>query len=87
MDSPSLGICWVEMQRAVMHVLGIQVGDSRGTCCRFHDWAPLGQAAFPALLRNTHTQLLSFLLTELFFLILIPGGFKAKITVKGKSES
>lgn len=36
---------------------------------------------------HTFTRLLSFLFTELFFLILISGGFKAKITMKGKSAS
>ena len=36
---------------------------------------------------HTLTRLLSFLFTELFFLILISGGFKAKITMKGKSVS
>lgn len=47
---------------------------------------PLGQAAFP-LTSPAHTQLLSFLLTELFFLILIRGGCKAKLNVLEKSES
>lgn len=36
---------------------------------------------------HTLTRLLSFLFTEVFFLILISGGFKAKITMKGKSAS
>ena len=49
--------------------------------------------AYPAAVTHTHTlthththtltRLLSFLFTELFFLILISGGFKAKITMKG----
>lgn len=39
---------------------------------------PLGQAAFPQI-SPSHTQLLSFLLTELFFLILTLGGFNAKM--------
>lgn len=39
---------------------------------------PSGQAAFPPI-SPSHTQLLSFLPTELFFLILILGGFDAKI--------
>lgn len=79
---------WLEMQRAVFLVLGVQVGDPRGNCCHLHDWAPpLGRLPSPQPPHHTHTQLLSFLLTELFFLILIPGDFKAKITMKGKNES
>lgn len=94
MDIPSAGVGWVEMQRAMIRVLGIQVGNPRGSCCRFRDDPGLRQAAFspppppPNPYTHTHTltRLLSFLFTELF-LILISGGFKAKITMKGKSAS
>lgn len=78
MDIPSVGVGWVEMQRAMIRVLGIQVGNPRGNCCRFRD--------NPYTHTHTLTRLLSFLFTELF-LILISGGFKAKITMKGKSAS
>lgn len=96
MDIPSAGVGWVEMQRAMIRVLGIQVGNPRGSCCRFRDDPGLRQAAFsppptpppppPATHTHTLTRLLSFLFTELF-LILISGGLKAKITMKGKSAS
>lgn len=81
MDRPNLGTVWVEMERGVICVLVVQVGDPRRNCCHFHGWAPLGAGCLPPSLPVTLTQLLSFLLTELFFLILIPGSFKAKITL------
>lgn len=74
-----MGTVWREVEREVIHVLVVQVGDLRGKCCHFNSCPPpLGQAAFPQI-SPSHTQLLSFLLTELFFLILILGGFNAKI--------
>lgn len=48
---------------------------------------PKSRPSSPEPPTHIHTQLLSFLLSELFFLILIPVVFKAKITVKGDSES
>lgn len=84
MDSPSLGIGWMEMQRAVIHGLE-EILEEVAVVPRL---GPLGAGCFPPYFPpHTHTQLLSFLLTELFFLILIPAGFKAKIIMKGKGES
>lgn len=63
-----------------------KLGILRGNAFISRVGPPWGQAAFP-LTSPAHTQLLSFLLTELFFLILIRGGCKAKINVLEKSES
>lgn len=89
MDSPNLGIIWVGMERGVIRVLVVQVRDLKENCCHFHGCpTPLwGRLPSPQPPPHTRTQLLSFLFTELFFLILIPGGFKAKITIKGKRKS
>lgn len=84
MDSPSLGIGWMEMQRAVIHGLEEILEEVAVRSKIGPPWGRLLSALPPP---HTHTQLLSFLLTELFFLILIPGGFKAKIIMKGKGES
>lgn len=90
MDSPTVGVGWVEMQRAVIRVLGIQVGNPRGIAVVSMIRPRLGAGCLlpaPHPYTHTFTRLLSFLFTELFFLILISGGFKAKITMKGKSAS
>lgn len=57
-----------------------------GKMLSFAESAPMGAGCLPPT-APSHTQLLSFRLTELFFLILIPGGLEAKISIINKSES